>query len=253
MTAQRRVYIGTSWSITKSLADVSYFASQLAEVAANIDSRIQPFVIPSISALPPVAKVLANTSVLVGAQNMHSTTSSTSSSDKALPEFRNSGARIMEMGMMLQQNNEYVFDKCVGRKIAQAQSNNLVPLVCVGESYEDRKKGQVSRVLATQVSDALRMARFGKPVLLAYEPIWAMGDKCQPPSRDYIMLRLAEISAVAAACIGWRPPCLYGGSITLENCADLIKTPQIDGLLMGRAEWHFEDYLEIVRLCACAI
>lgn len=88
------------------------------------------------------------------------------------------------------------------------------------------------------------------PILLAYEPVWAIGDGGIPASADYADARQGEIAAVAEAALGRPVPCLYGGSVNPDNCQDLIRCPHIDGLFIGRSAWAVEGYLRILRLCA---
>ena len=91
------------------------------------------------------------------------------------------------------------------------------------------------------------------PILLAYEPVWAIGVNGIPATSDYADARQAEIIAVAQNILGRRVPCLYGGSVNPENCAELIGCPSIDGLFIGRSAWQVEGYLDILARCAKVI
>jgi hypothetical protein len=90
-------------------------------------------------------------------------------------------------------------------------------------------------------------------VLLAYEPVWAIGENGIPATADYADARQAEIIAVAAR--GARPPipCLYGGSVNPQNCEELISSPNIDGLFIGRSAWNVEGYIDILEKCTAKL
>ena len=88
------------------------------------------------------------------------------------------------------------------------------------------------------------------PVLLAYEPVWAIGAGGIPATGDYADARQAEIADVAREVLGRRVPCLYGGSVNPGNCAELIARPHVDGLFIGRSAWSVEGYLDILSRCA---
>ena len=111
-------------------------------------------------------------------------------------------------------------------------------------------------MLARQVRGALGRlegAQKQAPVLLAYEPVWAIGEKGIPASADYADARHAEIAEVARGVLGRAVPCLYGGSVNPQNCAELIACPHIDGLVNGRSAWKVEGYLDILARVAATI
>ena len=90
-------------------------------------------------------------------------------------------------------------------------------------------------------------------MLLAYEPVWAIGDGGEPASADYANARQGEIADVARDVLGRSVPCLYGGSVNAENCAELIACPHVDGLFIGRSAWDVAGYLDILARCAAVI
>jgi triosephosphate isomerase len=104
-----------------------------------------------------------------------------------------------------------------------------------------------------QALGVLRDEQISRPILLAYEPVWAIGDGGSPAAPEYADARHAEIIAVAKDVLGRAVPCLYGGSVNAENCQDLIRCPHIDGLFIGRAAWDAVGYIDIVARCAAAL
>ena len=90
-------------------------------------------------------------------------------------------------------------------------------------------------------------------MLLAYEPVWAIGEGGIPASADYANDRHAEIIEISRDILGKPVPCLYGGSVNPDNCGELIQCENIDGLFIGRSAWHVQGYLDILNRCSNAI
>ncbi|MCB1469012.1 MAG: triose-phosphate isomerase, partial [Rhizobiaceae bacterium] len=116
--------------------------------------------------------------------------------------------------------------------------------------------GRARNVLEAQVRAAfshLSGSHKDAPVLLAYEPVWAIGVNGIPATSDYADARQAEIIDVASSVLGRGVPCLYGGSVNPQNCAELISCPHVDGLFIGRSAWDVEGYLDILGKCAAKL
>lgn len=134
--------------------------------------------------------------------------------------------------------------------------HGLIPLICIGETLEDRESGRAAAVLEEEVRGALSKlseAQKQAEILFAYEPVWAIGENGIPASADYADARQAEIIAVAQSVLARRVPCLYGGSVNPGNCEELIACPHIDGLFIGRSAWNVEGYLDILARCATKV
>jgi triosephosphate isomerase len=147
-------------------------------------------------------------------------------------------------------------DETVGLKTEAAVRHGLIPLICIGETLADRESGKAAEILAVQVRGALSKlsdVQKSAEILLAYEPVWAIGEKGIPATADYADARQAEIIAVAEAALGRKIPCLYGGSVNPQNCEELISSPHIDGLFIGRSAWNVEGYLDILSKCAAKL
>lgn len=249
-------WIGTSWKMNKTLVEAQAFAGALAAADAARDPRIQRFVIPPFTALREVAAILSESSVRVGAQNMHWDDAGAWTGEVSPVMLTDCGADMVELGHSERRAHFGETDERVGLKAQAAVRHGLVPLICIGETLAERESGRAREVLEAQVQAALeplRPADAAAPVLLAYEPVWAIGDGGIPASSDYADARQAEIIAVAERLLGRRIPCLYGGSVNPGNCVDLIQSPHIDGLFIGRSAWDIDGYLDILARCASAL
>lgn len=249
-------WIGTSWKMNKTLAEARAFAEALAAGDATRDPRIQRFVIPPFTALRETAALLEGTSVKTGAQTMHWAEAGAWTGEVSAPMLVDCGLDLVELGHSERRAHFGETDETVGLKVEAAVRHGLTPLICLGETMADREAGRAAEVLAQQTRAALgRLSedQRGAEILLAYEPVWAIGAQGVPASADYADARQAEITAVAAAVLGRPVPCLYGGSVNAENCQDLIQCPHVDGLFIGRAAWDVAGYLDILGRCAATL
>lgn len=256
MSQGRKFWVGTSWKMNKTLAEAKSFAEGLKAADGDADARIQRFVIPPFTAVREVKAMLAGTSVKVGAQNMHWADEGAWTGEVSPVMLKDCNLDLVELGHSERREHFGETDETVGLKTEAAVRHGLVPLICIGETLADRESGRAAEVLAQQVRGALSKldgAQKEAEILLAYEPVWAIGEKGIPASADYANARHAEIAKVAQNILGRRIPCLYGGSVNPQNCAELIACPDIDGLFIGRSAWKVEGYLDILARAAATI
>jgi triosephosphate isomerase len=247
-------WIGTSWKMNKTLAEARTFAEGLQ--STPIDPRIQPFVIPPFTAVREVKTMLSATRVKVGAQNMHWADEGAWTGEVSPVMLRDCGLDIVELGHSERREHFGETDETVGFKTEAAVRHGLIPLICIGETLADLQAGRAKEVLETQVRGALSKlsgAQKQADILLAYEPVWAIGVNGIPATSDYADARQSEIIAVAQDVLGRKVPCLYGGSVNSQNCEELISCPHVDGLFIGRSAWNVAGYLDILAKCAAKL
>ena len=249
-------WIGTSWKMNKTLAQARAFADGLIAADTAADARLQRFVIPPFTAVREIKAMLARTSVKVGAQNMHWADEGAWTGEISPVMLRDCGLDLVELGHSERRAHFGETDETVGRKVEAAVRHGLIPLICIGETLAERQAGRAQDVLVAQVRGALGLLTGPQrqaQILLAYEPVWAIGVNGIPATADYADARQAEIIAVAGEMLGRRIPCLYGGSVNPDNCAELIACPHVDGLFIGRSAWDVAGYLNILAICAAAL
>jgi triosephosphate isomerase len=241
-------WIGTSWKMNKTLAEARVFAQGLLTEVA--DPRIQRFVIPPFTVIREVKAILAGTTVKVGAQNMHWADHGAWTGEISPTMLVDCAMDLVELGHSERREHFGEADEKVGLKVEAAVRHGLTPLICIGETLADREGGRAADVLAAEVRGALAQLKpeqHTAPILLAYEPVWAIGEHGIPASADYADARQAEIIEVAQEILGRRVPCLYGGSVNPGNCAELAACAHIDGLFIGRSAWDVTGYLDILE------
>jgi triosephosphate isomerase len=250
------VWVGTSWKMNKTLAEGLAFAEALAAFVPDLDERVQPFVIPSFTAVREVKRALAGTRVRVGAQNMHWADAGAWTGEVSPLQLRDCDLDLVELGHSERREHFGETDETVGLKTEAAIRHGFVPLICVGETLAEREAGRADDVLTAQTSGALVRLdpdQKAREILFAYEPVWAIGDSGIPATADYADRQQALIKRAAAASLGREPQVLYGGSVNPGNAAELVAQPHIDGLFIGRSAWAPEGYVDILKRVVAAL
>ena len=247
------LWIGTSWKMNKTLAEARAYMATLA--GASIPRGIQPFVLPPLTALAAVRDAMpAGSPVLLGAQNAHWAAEGSWTGETSMRMVRDSGAALVEIGHSERREHFGETDATVALKVRSCLDADLVPLLCVGEPLKVREAGGQLEFVTAQVEAAMEHVRADEvpQVLLAYEPVWAIGEKGRPAQTDEIapvMDAIAQQLATKTEGLGARA-LLYGGSVTADNAADLLADPHTDGLFVGRCAWQPEGLLTLIGIGA---
>ncbi|WP_298461043.1 triose-phosphate isomerase [uncultured Cellulomonas sp.] len=242
-------WVGTSWKMTKTLAEARGYADALATAARpGRWPGVQPFVIPPATALTTVRDALPGSSgVLIGAQNAHWQDAGAWTGEVSVPQVADAGARLVEIGHSERREHFGDTDEVVRRKVGATLRHGLVPLVCVGEPDEVRLAGGSTQHVLAQVDAALTGVADLSTVLIAYEPVWAIGEHGRPAEPG-------DIAGVVAAVVDrWGDRVagvLYGGSVSRANALELMSVPGISGLFIGRAAWDVDGYVAILDAVA---
>jgi triosephosphate isomerase len=241
-------WIGTGWKMNKLRAEAIQFAQMLAQVPGETIADAQIFVLPPFPYIHDVARILAETPVSVGGQNMHWSDSGAWTGEISGPMLRDCGASLVEIGHSERRTYFGETDETVALKVAAALKHGLLALVCIGDTKEEYASGKTRQALERQTRALLKLAgtdAAGK-VVIAYEPVWSIGEGGTPASPDFANDQHLHIKRLTREICGSELPVLYGGSVNLENCRALIAEPKIDGLFIGRAAWQVTGFLDII-------
>jgi len=237
--------------MNKTLIEARDYVEALAAAPSLPD--LNRFVVPPFTLLRDVHHLLANTEILIGAQNMHWEDEGAWTGEISGPMLIDCGVGLVELGHSERRMHFGETDEIVGLKVAAALRHGLTPLVCVGENMEQKSAGKENELLAHQVEKALKHAPRQSEVLFAYEPVWAIGDGGVPASADYANEKHRWIGEIATRHLGTVPSILYGGSVTPHNCTSFVSMPHIDGVFVGRSAWTVDGFIDILNRCAGAI
>jgi triosephosphate isomerase len=206
----------------------------------------QAVVCPPATLLAQAHRRLAPLGVEIGAQDCHAAQRGAHTGDLSAALLAQTGARWVILGHSERRQAHGEPDEQVRDKAAAAVEAGLAPIICVGDTAEDKASGQAIEVVVRQVLAVLdgRLRRTGWA--LAYEPVWAIGAGAAA-SRDDIVTMHAAIRAVLNEISSERPPILYGGSVTPENAAAILDCPEVSGLLIGGASLRADQFASILR------
>ncbi len=252
MTASRPYWIGAGWKMNKTLVESMRYAKGLRDYPGIHHPAVKTFVIPPFTSVREVKRRLADCPTLVGAQNMHWQTEGAYTGEVSASMLVDCELDIVELGHSERRRYFAETDEQVGLKTEAAIRAGLMPLICIGETLEQRDAGEADAVLDMQVRAALGQLsdeQLLAPMLFAYEPVWAIGSGGVPASADYTNERHACIIALTQALTGRAIPCLYGGSVDRHNCRDYTRCEHVDGLFIGRAAWELAEYQHILDSC----
>jgi triosephosphate isomerase len=246
-----KIWIGTGWKMNKTIAEARAYAAELA--TATIPDSVQPFILPPHTALAAVRDELPKDSpVLIGAQNAHWAAEGAQTGEISMRMAADAGATLIEMGHSERRANFGETDETVGLKARAALDAGLTPLICVGESIEVRDAGRADEFILGQVRGAVALLSASDiaGVIVAYEPIWAIGEHGRPATAEEtapVMAAIANELDSLSGGTGCRA-LLYGGSVNQENAAGLLLDPNTDGLFVGRAAWSPEGLLALIQI-----
>ncbi len=253
--SKKTPWIGTSWKMNKTRAQARDFATVLAGSWAAHTAAAKLFVIPPFTAIADVADLLADTGIRVGAQNMHWAPSGAWTGEISAAMICDVGASLVEIGHSERRTHFGETDKTVALKTKSAIDKGLLALVCVGDTREEYEAGRTSEVLSRQVRFALSglSAADHAQVVIAYEPVWSIGEGGTPADPDFADLQHRRIKEVSTSVFPAPVDVVYGGSVNPDNCVGLASRPHIDGLFIGRSAWDAHGYLGIAEKVIAAL
>ena len=250
-SATRNRLVAGNWKMHGSMAASRELVADLLDGVSG-DSSARMLLCPSYVYLSEVSEWLAGSSIALGAQNLSEETSPGAfTGEVAVRMLTDVGCEYAIVGHSERRTLYGESDKRVAAKFQAAQSQNLTPILCVGESLEERDGGRTENVIRRQldaVLDAAGADAFGNAVV-AYEPIWAIGT-----GRTALPEQAQEVHAHIRAMIGARDATIasgltivYGGSVKGANAQELFAMDDIDGGLVGGASLKAEEFLAIYR------
>ena len=240
------LWIGTSWKMNGTAKSARAFCAALVSADLASWQGVQAFVIPPATLIRETRAVLgASSGVLVGAQNAHWADSGAWTGEISVAQMADAGADLVEIGHSERREHFGETDRTVNLKVKSVLAHGLRPLVCVGEPREVFDAGRSTSHVCEQVDAALDGVRDTSQVLLAYEPIWAIGENGRQPAHGEID---ATCEVLAARFGSSTQALLYGGSVSPQTATRLLELPGVSGLFVGRAAWHAAGFLEILRL-----
>jgi triosephosphate isomerase len=255
-----RFYLGSGWKMNKTVSEAVDYLERLRALLPTIEGReeVQLFVLPPFTALE-AAKRHSGGILWVGAQNMHWAERGAYTGEVSAAMLEELGVDLVELGHAERRLYFNETDADINRKVLAALAHGLRPLLCVGETLEEREAHAEHESVARQLKLALR----GVPphqagrLLIADEPHWAIGEAGRAADPAYIQSKTNRIRQVLVSLFGPEPgaaiPILYGGDVNLHNAAEIVAQTNTDGLFIGRASLEASNFAELLRLSIQAL
>jgi triosephosphate isomerase (TIM) len=247
----RTPFIAANWKMYKTVADAVFFAKQFrAAVKDVIDVEI--VIAPPFTAVHAVAEALRNSNIGVAAQDMYWEREGAFTGAVSAGMIKEAGAEYVIIGHSERRRLFGETDAFVNRKLVAAYAAALWPIVCIGETLEERERDQTTAVLDHQLKfgvDALSADQIGD-LVIAYEPVWAIGTgktataAQAQEAHHHIRGRLRQWFGADAAD---KCHVIYGGSVKPDNIAELMREPDVDGGLVGGASLEVKGFSDIVN------
>lgn len=196
-----------------------------------------------------MAEALNGSTVMIGGQDCHPKASGAFTGDVSAEMLRDAGAAFVILGHSERRAGYGESDALVAAKTEAALRAGLEPVICVGETLEQRQAGEALEIVTAQVRGSLPQSLSGKAFAVAYEPVWAIGTGLTPSIPEIEVVHAAVRAALTDILgdSGAKAPILYGGSVKPDNARDILATPEVNGALVGGASLKADDFLPIVR------
>jgi triosephosphate isomerase (TIM) len=242
--------IAGNWKMYKTVQEAVFFVKELRGVLKEPDD-VEVVVAPPFTAVHSVAEAVRNSSIGVAAQDLYWEREGAFTGEVSAAMIAEAGAEYVIVGHSERRRLFGETDQHVSRKIAAAMGAALTPIVCVGETLDERERGETMAVLDRQIKDGLDGVPADRiaDLVIAYEPVWAIGTGRTATTAQageahaQIRKRLRQWFGgdAAEAC-----RILYGGSVKPDNIGELIAEPDVDGALVGGASLEVKSFADIV-------
>ena len=248
----RRSLVAGNWKMHGSRAENASLVRSLLD-QARADATTEVMLCPPFVYLHEVGRLLKDSDVALGAQSLCAEAMGAFTGEVSGAMLKDVGCSYVLVGHSERRQIYGEGDALVARKFVAAQSQGLVPVLCVGETLEEREGERTAQVVARQLDAVLAVSGVGafRSAVIAYEPVWAIGTgrNASPDQAQDVHAMIRGKMAVLDATIGASVRILYGGSVKASNARELFAMPDIDGGLVGGASLKADEF---ARICAAA-
>ena len=236
--------VAANWKMNMTINEGLVLIDNILKDSSPEKSQIIFF--PASIALKSISDRLLNTGYKVGVQNIHHEQSGAYTGEISAQMIKQLDVQYAIIGHSERRQYFMETDEQVNRKIHNAIAENLIPVVCIGETLEERESGETSAVLKKQLDSAFDDVDRNANLIVAYEPVWAIGTGKSATSSQvdkthrFINETLNEFFEIP-------PPLLYGGSANAANAKELFEINNVDGFLVGGASLNSESFCQIIK------
>ena len=249
MSQKRKYLIAGNWKMNLNAAEGAELAEDIAGLVGQ-QTDVTVCLSPAFTAIESVSKVVNDSNLALGAQNMHFEASGAYTGEISAEMLRHLFASFVILGHSERREYFGETDAIVNKKTLVALTANLKPIVCVGETLEEREAGRISEVIKTQVEGALAGVTAGQleNLVIAYEPVWAIGTGLTPTISEIDKIH-SNIRNMLTKYVGknsYKISILYGGSVNSRNASEILSLKNVDGALVGGASLNAREFCKII-------
>ena len=246
----RKAIIAGNWKMNKTPDEARVLVEELIPLVA--DAECEVVVCPPFVDLCPVSKAIKGTNIHLGAQNIHWAKSGAFTGEISADMLKKFGVEYAIVGHSERRQYFGETDATVNMRAKAALENGITPIICVGESLEQRERGETDEFVASQVRGALEgiSADDARRIVIAYEPIWAIGTgrtATAEMAEETITVIRKTLRSIFGNDAAETVRIQYGGSMNPQNAASLMAMENIDGGLIGGASLKAEDFSKVVK------
>ena len=251
MNKERKLIIAGNWKMNKTVAEALTLVGNLKLELANI-REVDIVICPPFTALESVSKVILDSNLRLGAQNMSEQNFGAFTGEICAGMLKEFSVRYVILGHSERRQYQKESNALIARKAAAAHGASLKPIVCVGETLAEREEGQTDKVLETQVRGSLAGLTKEQMVetIIAYEPVWAIGTgktaTTQQAQDAHAFIRSLLVKIFDEA-VAKKVRIQYGGSVKPANALELMGQPDVDGALVGGASLEARSFADIIK------
>jgi triosephosphate isomerase (TIM) len=246
---ERRPYLAANWKMNMTIEESEAFLAEFLPRAPGPDGP-EVVICPPFTSLKPAVELCIQSTVRVAAQNMHEEESGAFTGEVSAAMLLELGVDAVILGHSERRTLFAESDEALARKVAVALAAGLEPILCVGETEQQRDAGETEAVLERQLDVDLEAvaAEHMARVVIAYEPVWAIGTgrTATPEQAQEAILFIRDLLRRRSEDAADGGRILYGGSVKPDNAAALLREPDIDGALVGGASLDPGDFAAIV-------
>ena len=244
----RKPIIAGNWKMNNTAAQGVALVNELKPLVA--DAECDVVVCVPFTDIPAVSEALKGSNIALGAQNVHFAEKGAYTGEISAAMLKEYGVKYVIIGHSERRQYFGETNETVNKRMHAALAAGLVPIVCVGESLEERETGKTEQVLSVQIEEGLKGLEDVSAIVIAYEPVWAIGTGKTATAEQanetigFIRKKCAEVFCPKCA---EKVRIQYGGSMNAKNCKELMAMPEIYGGLIGGASLKAQDFSQIVH------
>lgn len=248
----RRIIIAGNWKMNKDIHETASLINELKERLKEFRDEVDVVICPPFTSLVIAQSLIKDSPIRLGAQNMSQHDDGAYTGEVSAKMLKATGCEFVILGHSERRQYFKESDELVDQKIKKALSIGLTPIVCIGETLEEREAGITDKIITTQIKGVLKELTSSEvdKLVIAYEPVWAIGTgKNATPGQANQVHKLIRklIGQMYSWALAEKIIIQYGGSMNAQNASSLLSQSDIDGGLIGGASLKSDSFMAIVQ------